>query len=240
MSLSVTAVSPGRTITGYSWTITASPPGGVMGATWAPTPPTAATESFTPGVVGSHTIHVTVTDSAGATASCDTHVIAQASGLRVEMTWDGTGDLDLHLHNGVTTSPWFSTPNDCYYANPTAAWGVAGTQDDGIFDQDSITGFGPEILHVTTPTIAEGYTIAVHEYSMSAAGRTATVRVFCGPGSTPAGTYTSRAFATVTAGGNCSVAEFWRVATVRFTTATACTLTPINTYGPSSAACTAF
>lgn len=210
-----------------------------MGATWSPAPPNAATELFTPPVVGVFTLHVTVTDSVGATASCNTHVTAQSTGLRLELTWDGTGDLDLHLHDNVITSPWFSTPNDCYYANRAAAWDTAGTLDDGILDQDSITGYGPELLHVTAPVIAESYTVAVHHYN-NAMGRVATVRVFCGPGTTPAATYTSRAFGASTGTGNCGTNEFWRVASVVFTSATACTLTPINTYNPSSAACAAF
>lgn len=237
--LTATAASPGRTITGYNWTITASPTGGATVATFMPTPPTAATETFNPGVIGAYTLHVVVTDSAGATASCDTHVTAQSTGLRLELTWDGTGDLDLHLHNGVTTTPWFSTPNDCYYANRNAAWDAVGTLDDGFLDLDSITGFGPELAHVTTPVIGENYTVAVHVYASTAAGRIATTRIFCGPGSAPAAVRTSRALAGTTSG-NCTTNDFWRVATVRFTSATTCTVTPIDTYAASSTACTAF
>jgi hypothetical protein len=179
-----------------------------------------------------------VTDSAGATGSCDTHVTAQSAGLRLELRWDGTGDLDLHLHNGVTTSPWYSTPNDCYYANRMAAWDLAGTADDGFLDLDNTTGYGPELAHVTAPVIGESYTVGVHNYN-NGAGRIATVSIYCGTTTVPFAVRTSRALTGTTAG-NCTANDFWRVATVRFTSPTTCIVTPIDTYNPSSGACTAF
>ena len=235
------ASSLGRTITGYAWTITASPPTGPSLVSWAPTPPTAATESFLPRVVGSYTIHVVATDSMGATGSCDTHVDALRQGLRLELTWDGStasGDLDLHLHNNVGTSPWFNIPNDCFYNDVGPMWDAVGTADDPSFDFDSTIAPGPEAAHINAPVIGESYTIGVHNYR-GGAGRHATVNVYCGSSSTPAATRISRAL-TGSGAGNCTANDFWKVATVTFTSATACTVTPIDTYVASSTACTAF
>ena len=230
-SMTVTAVSPGRTITSYGWTVMSGPTMEPNSWTWNPTGMNAATETFAPGVVGTYTIRVQVTDSAGATGSCTTHVTAMSHGLRLEVTWDGTGDLDLHLHNGVTTSPWFSTPNDLYYANLNPAWG-------GVFDLDSITGYGPELAHHNAPTIGESYTLAVHNYG-SGAGRIATARIYCGRTTTPTMTYTSRPL-TGTGSGMTSTNDFWKVARIQFSTASACTVTPVDTYVTSMAATTAF
>jgi hypothetical protein len=40
--------------------------------------------------------------------------------------------------------------------------------------------------------------------------------------------------------GNCTANDFWKVATVRFTSATTCTVTTVNTYTGSNPRCTAF
>ena len=90
------------------------------------------------------------------------------------------------------------------------------------------------------PALATDYTIGVHNYS-GAAGRIATVNVFCGSttSTTPTMTFTSRALAGASSG-NCSTNDFWKVARVRFSSATACTITPVNTYQASSGVCTGF
>ena len=81
--------------------------------------------------------------------------------------------------------------------------------------------------------IAEkGYTIAVHNYAR-AAGRVATVDVFCGGVSSPSQTFTSRPLQG-NSSGDSSPNDFWKVAQVVFTSPTTCVITPINTYGPSS------
>ena len=191
-----------------------------------------ASEVFNPGVVGTYTVHVVVTDSAGASASCDTHVTAMSHGIRVELLWDGPGDVDLHVHNGVTTSPWFTTPNDCYYANPDATWGA-------VLDLDSIDGPGPELTHIDTPVSGMTYTMAAHAYSMTSAGRTATMRVYCGRTTTPAIVRTSHPFVAPSSG-NSSANDFWRAASITWNAAPPCTATPIDTYTTSMSASTTF
>ncbi len=227
ITLSVT----GAGLTGYNWTIVSGPTGGAATAVWAPAPPTAPTERFTPYIVGAYVIRVTATDSGGRMVSCMFTVTALPHGLRVQLTWNGSGDLDLHVHNGTTT-PWFAV-NDCYYANLSPPWGA-------VLDFDNVTANGPENTRIDTPAIGMAYTIAVHNYS-GGAGRIARIDIFCGSTMSvvPTATFSSRALAGAT-GGNCTSNDFWRVARVVMTSTTACTVTPINTYAASSGACTAF
>src|SRR6185369_11114938 len=162
--------------------------GGAAVSTWAPSPPTAMTEVFTPGLVGDYIIEITGTDAGGHVVTCQFTVTALPHGLRVQLTWNGTGDLDLHVHNQITT-PWFSSPNDCYYGNITPAWGAS-------LDFDNTSQNGPENVSMDNPVVGQSYTIAVHNYS-SGAGRTATVQIFCGSttSTVPNATFMSRALA---------------------------------------------
>ncbi len=218
-------------IASYSWRIVTGPTGGAGTSVWSPTPPTAATESFTPTIVGDYVIEVSGVDTYGRTITCRFMVSALPHGLRVEVTWDGTGDVDLHLHSGTTT-PWFAT-NDCYYANTVSTWGA-------VLDFDNTSSSGPENIRMDAPALATGYTIGVHNYS-GAAGRIATVKIFCGSttSTVPTATYTSRALAGTSAG-SASTNDFWKVARVTFTSASACTITAVNTYQASSVVTTAF
>ncbi|MEI8257482.1 MAG: MopE-related protein [Deltaproteobacteria bacterium] len=223
ITLSVT----GTGFVSYTWTIVTGPTGGAATAVWAPAPPTAATEVFTPFIVGVYNIRVTGTPSSGPAVSCTFNVTARPHGLRVQLAWDGSGDVDLHLLQGTSTG-WVA-PNDCYYGNRTTTWGAT-------LDFDNTSASGPENIAMNTPVIGTPYAIGVHNYS-GAAGRIATIQVFCGSTVTtvPTQTFTSRAL--TGAAGGCSANDFWKVATVTFTSATACTITPINTYTASSARC---
>jgi hypothetical protein len=229
ISLAVTSVGIDR----YSWRIVSAPEGGAETAVWAPSPPTSSTEAFTPYIVGEYVIEVTGTLPSGMTITCRFRVTALPHGLRVQLRWDGPGDLDLHVHSPVTTTPWFRSPEDCYYANTSPAWGAS-------LDIDNTSSDGPENINLDEPVTGSSYTIAVHSYAR-AAGRTATIDVFCGArmSTAPTATFSSRALAG-TAAGNCTGNDFWTVARVTFTSPSTCTVTPIDTYRPSSAACTAF
>jgi hypothetical protein len=228
-------VAAGVGLTSFSWSIVSAPAGGASTVVWSPDPPHSAMEQFTPYIVGVYQIRVTAVDAGGHTLTCMFSVTATAHGLRVELTWNGSGDMDLHLHNGTTTRPWY-TGADCYYGNCQGSplpWGAE-------LDFDNTVSNGPENTRVNTPAIGMDYTVAVHNYA-SAAGRRATVRIFCGSSgsTTPTAMYTSAAF-TGRSAGDCTVNQFWRVATIRFTSASACTITPINTYTPSTNACSRF
>ncbi|MBN8610516.1 MAG: hypothetical protein J0L92_08030 [Deltaproteobacteria bacterium] len=228
VSLTITSMG----ITSQSWRVVSAPEGGAETAEWSPTPPTATTESFTPYIVGEYVIEVTGTLASGMTVTCRFRVTALPHGLRVQLRWDGAGDVDLHVHGPTTSTPWFSSPDDCYYANTSPAWGAS-------LDLDNTTADGPENINLDEPVTGSSYTIAVHNYAR-AAGRTASIDVFCGArmSTMPTATFTSRPLAG-TAAGNCTANDFWTVARVTFTSPSTCTVTPIDTYRASSLACTA-
>lgn len=226
----------GTGLSGYSWRVVTQPSGAGSSAVWSPAPPTQASVQFLPYIVGVYTLEASARDAQNQVHTCQTLVTAQAHGLRVELTWNGSGDVDLHLHNGTNT-PWFDSSgsqNDCYYSDcvtTPVAWGAS-------LDVDNVTANGPENVNVDTPNLNENYAVAAHNYT-GASGRVATVKIFCGltqGGITPTATYTSRALAGTTSG-NCTANDFWRVATVRFTAPGVCTVTPLNTYTPSTDAC---
>lgn len=243
VTLTATGMAVGSNIVAYDWALTRYPMGGLGTPNqWQPNPPNAPVEVFLPFIVGVYDVQVTVTDDAGRMAGCTTQVTAEGEGLQVTLTWDGAGDVDLHLHNGQMTSPWFGPNggNDCYYANRTPLWSAATPMGVGAnpeLDFDNTTGLGPENTRVQAPEIGRGYVVGVHNFS-GAAGRRATLDIFCG-GTQPQQSFTSRPLAGASAG-QCSDNDFWKVAQVTFTSSVTCSITPIDTYGPSSAACNAF
>lgn len=229
-SISLTATTMG-TITNRSWSIVSGPTGGAAVARWSPNPPTSLTESFTPIIVGVYRIRVSGRDGFGGTQSCEFNVTALPRGLRVELTWDGTGDVDLHLHNSDNTR-WFNG-DDCFYSN-------MHTDFNAWLDVDNVVSDGPENIRIDSPPTTGVYTIGIHNYARGA-GRVATVKVYCGTtgGITPNAVYTSTALAGNDVG-NCTNNTFWKVARVAFRADGGCDLTPINTYSTSNARCMAF
>lgn len=240
VTLTATGLAIGANITGYSWALTSFPVGGQGTPNqWSPNPPNAITEAFLPFIVGVYDIQVTMTDDVGRMASCTTQVIAEGEGLQVTMTWDGAGDVDLHVHDGVTTSPWYGN-DDCYYSNRTPIWNPGfpiSTGPNPELDFDNTSANGPENTRILVPEVGQTYTVAAHNYSRSA-GRLVTIDIYCG-GTLPQATFVSRAL-TGTDSGDCTANDFWKVAQVIFTSQNTCTVVPIDTYGPSSAACTSF
>jgi hypothetical protein len=213
--------------TRYQWALVSAPPGGAatLGS------PTSTSTTFTSVIVGAYTVRFTATDAMGRSASCETSVQMRGHGLRVELSWNtgvrpptstGRVDLDLHMHNRLATA-WSSAPNNCYYRNPTPSWDARGTADDPALDVDNTYGFGPENIRVDQPVNTQIYSVAVHAYSGAVRSAT-TVRIYCGD--TLAATY-ARELVGVSGSGD-SNSPFWRVARVRFTSPSACTVTPID------------
>jgi hypothetical protein len=225
-AISLTAMGVG--LRDVSWTLVSSPAGGAGSVVWAPAPPTALTERFTPFIVGDYVLRVSGTDVAGRVITCMFTVTALPHGLRVQLSWNGAGDVDLHVHNANNTA-WFNG-DDCYYGNLRPAWGA-------VLDFDNTSTVGPENTRLDAPAVGSSYVVGVHNYAR-AQGRVATVQIFCGSttSTTPTGTYMSRAF-TLGGSGNCANNDFWRVARVTMTSATTCTITPLNTYTTGSGAC---
>jgi hypothetical protein len=222
----------GAGITNVTWVVVAQPTGAGSSAEWNPGP-SGSTAGFRPYIVGVYTLEARGQDAQGRPQSCQVNVTAQAHGLRVELTWDGFGDVDLHLHNNENTR-WFGA-DDCYYGNCVAPREVYW---DARLDVDNVTSDGPENINLDFPGINEDYVIGIHNYAR-ASGRTPVVKVYCGltaNGITPQAVYTGPV---LQGGGNgdCTGNTFWRVVKVRFPSPGSCTLTPINTTTSSNDAC---
>lgn len=241
VSLGVNIMTRGTNVTSISWGIVSAPPGGIGTPNqWNPDPPNTANVDFLAYIVGVYQLHVVVTDDVGTEAACDFNVTAEGHGLRTTMTWDGSGDVDLHVTES-TTQPWFSSPSDCYYSNRTPLWDAASPAATGPnpqLDFDNTSGFGPENTTIDIPIIGHVYTIAAHNFSASA-GRIVTIDIFCGGVTSPTATFMSNPLQGSTAG-NCTGNDFWKVATVEFTSLTSCIVTPINTTVASSSACLSY
>ena len=206
-------------VVSYNWTVVTRPSG--SGAT--PSSPSSATTSFTPDLVGTYQLRFTATDNEGLSSSCTTTVTSTGQGIRVELTWNVPGDVDLHLLH-PSAAAWFSSPYDCYYANIAPLWDGATIADDPRLDIDDIPGDGPENINVDVPVNPQTYRVGVHHYAATGT-RTATVRIYCGDLSiTPVATYTR----TVYGSGVIGEGDFWRVADVRWT-GTTCSVTTLNT-----------
>lgn len=241
VTLTASPMFLGTTRQSVEWRLVGAPMGG-MGTPnlWNPDPPVTDTVTFTPVIVGTYDIEVVATDTTGGTATCRTTVIAEGRGLRVTMTWDGAGDVDLHMHNQNVATPWFSS-DDCYYSNRQPIWDatyIAGVGTNPTLDFDNTSANGPENISLDTVVVGVPYMIAAHNFSRSA-GRIVDIQIFCGQATTPIQTFTSRPLAG-TDSGNCTPNDFWRVAVVTFSSQSSCTITPIDTYLPSSNACVAY
>ena len=219
------------TVSNIAWTVLSGPVGGATSAIWNPAPPTTHSESFRPLIVGAYRVRITARDGFNSPLACEFNVTAQGHGIRVELTWDGAGDLDLHLHNGNMTRWYNSTPDDCHYGRMSTAWGA-------VLDVDNVTRNGPENIRLDVPTIGANYTIGVHHYA-NGAGRHATVKVYCGAGIVPVSTFVSTALAGTSAG-NCTNNSFWRVAQITADSTGGCTVAPIDTLTTSTNACNNF
>jgi hypothetical protein len=215
-------LATGSGVSNYAFTITAGPAGGAATAIWGGLVSSSPSAQLTPIIVGEYTVQITALNGAGDPLSCSFRVTALPHGLRVQLYWDGNGDVDLHLLNPMATR-WSLAPNDTFYQNRTSTWGAA-------LDVDNVTANGPENITVDDPVVGTTYTIGVHHFAR-ATGRIASVSVFCGDttSTTPQQTWTSRPLMG-TEMGLCMANDFWRVARITFTSPSACTIEPIDTY----------
>jgi hypothetical protein len=220
----VTLTATSSTPAAYLWEVV-SPPGALYTLGGA----AALSTTFTSVIVGTYTLRFTATDAMGRAASCMTSVTMQGHGLRVEMTWDTDGnDVDLHVHNSAATM-WFDAVNDCYFRNRRPEWDAVGPVDNPALDTDDTNGRGPENIRVDEPPTTQTYSVGVHYWSGMAPSNV-TVRVYCGD------RLAAPAFVRSMQGGDGMTNDFWRVARVRFTSPTACTVTPVNDVVQASAA----
>lgn len=206
------------------WVLEGAPPGSAR-------PPARRDQrfgaTFVPDVVGEYVLRFEVTDEQGEQDQCVTRVHAvPGPGLRVELWWNPPGrqcpsaaeascdraDLDLHLLRQPSARGWGSD-DDCYFANCngaaglTLAWGRDGAGDDPTLLRDDVSGHGPEVVSLPSPTDA-AYRVGVHYFDPRGAdAQTASLMVYC------AGAVTSFGPVTLPASGLRGGA-FWPVAEV--------------------------
>ncbi|MEZ4392759.1 MAG: MopE-related protein [Polyangiales bacterium] len=209
------------------WEVVSRPAG--AGSEGAFANPSACDTTFSSVIVGVYTVRVTVTDANGRTATCMTMVTLTGRGMRVELTWSTTGDVDLHVLHSAATA-WFSSPLDCYYANTRPTWDGAADLSPRL-DVDNVSANGPENVRIDAPAGGSVYRVGVHAFSRVDMGSVATVRIYCGGTSVPSRTFTR----TITSRGG-AANDFWRVADVRMDSASRCTITPVDDVVAASAA----
>lgn len=216
----VTLTATPSTAGTYLWEVINAPPGAIYTLNGASTP----SATFTSVIVGTFTLRFTVTDAQGRAASCMTTVTMQGHGLRVEMVWDTDGtDIDLHVHNESALA-WFDNVNDCYFRNRRPEWNAPGVTDNPSLDTDDTNGRGPENIRVDDPPSAQTYSVGAH-YWAGAPPTNVTVRIYCGDRlAAPAFVRSLQSTGAATNEGN----DFWRIARVRFTSPSACTVTPLQ------------
>lgn len=177
----------------YQWTLITKP----SGSTTHLSSQTASRPTFFADLAGRYEFDLDVRNSAGTWDGTPDRVVVDAvpaDGFYVEVSWDSTADLDLHVLNGTTG---IFGAGDCSYCNMTPSWAGSGTADDPSLDADAIFGYGPETTTITSPA-SGNYDIKVHYYgtggSSSCSGTCpssmATARVYLG--GVLAATYTKR------------------------------------------------
>lgn len=167
-------------IVSWTWSLVDTPMGSGAGQ------PNGDTQDarFTPDIAGEYVLEVIAVDDQGFEVRETILVSAIATeGLRVEVTWDSSGDMDTHLL-APTARMWGDNNLDCYYANcihERRNWGsAASAEDDPSLDLDNTTAFGPENTNIETP--ADGtYRVGVHAFSGTS---NVTVNVYCGGSTT--------------------------------------------------------
>lgn len=158
----------GAPLASYEWEIISKPNGSS-----ATLPFTSANQipGFYADLAGSYIAQLTVTNQMGLLDSCLVTLQSLPSqDLWVEMFWEQTDDMDLHLvAPGGSYDDW---DTDCYYSNCVNGgpdWGILGdSSDDPRLDLDDIDGMGPENINIYTPQSNGTYTVYVHDYTGSA------------------------------------------------------------------------
>jgi hypothetical protein len=149
----------GLEIVQVEWTLISAPAGSTseLSSSTAPRP-----ELFV-DLAGEYVFELTVMNEKGVWDSTPDKVRIEATpldGFYVELSWDSTPDLDIHL---LRSGSALFSQGDCSYCNMSPNWGVAGTADNPSLDWDAIDGFGPETITIDAPA-ADTYTVGVHYY----------------------------------------------------------------------------
>ena len=155
---------------GYRWRLISTPAGNAAGLSGAPgaTPNDSTTEqhpTLFAQVVGDYEVGVRVLDATGC-ESAEVVLLVRVkpnTAVHVQLTWDESTDVDLHMVRGGTTP--FGAADACYFANPNPDWGAV----DPSLDIDDIAGCNPENIHFgesggALPPVGSDYALYVHYF----------------------------------------------------------------------------
>lgn len=140
--------------------------------------------------------------------------------------------MDLHFLNTPSTAtpvPWFNRFFDCFFANRTPDWGIAGQEIDNPRLVTDMHNAGTETT-VASRLQSGTYTVGVHYYCDRQYGSSdALVRIFCG------GALVASIGPTTVPKSN----TLWEVAEIQFAFP-ACRVTPLNVVRDVTQGCEGF
>jgi len=150
----------GLPIMEYTWTVVSVP----EGSTASLSDDKDDRPVFFVDVVGDYVFDLTVRNSHDvwdATPDRVTVTAEPSQEFYVQLTWDTTADLDLHLLDG--TGALYEIPGDANWCNPVPEWSGPGLADDPSLEWDETQGYGPETIVMELPA-AGAYPIKVVYY----------------------------------------------------------------------------
>ena len=104
---------------------------------------------------GTDALGKTVTDQASASVAIVVY------GIRIELTWNATTDMDLHFIR--PGGAYWDTFDDCHWRNENPDWGLPGVvKDNPVYSDDDTDGYGPESIYLKQPYEPGDYQIAVN------------------------------------------------------------------------------
>jgi hypothetical protein len=155
---------------GYRWRLISAPTGNVAGLSGAlgATPSDTTTEqnpTLFAQLVGDYQVGMKVLDATGC-ESAEVMLLVRVkpnTAVHVQLTWDESSDVDLHMVRGETTA--FGAADACYFGNTNPDWGTV----DPSLDIDDLAGCNPENIHFgefggAQPPVGSDYGIYVHYF----------------------------------------------------------------------------
>lgn len=150
----------GFTPLSYAWTLRTRPGGSATSLT---NPNVAQPELFL-DVAGTYELELSVTNALGVPDPTPDLLTLEArpeERFYVQLTWDSTADIDLHV---VPQGDAFFDATDACYCNRTPVWPPAGVRDNPSLDRDDRNGYGPETTTILDPS-AVTFDVKVHYFS---------------------------------------------------------------------------
>ncbi|MFW5739129.1 MAG: hypothetical protein ACOC1F_02050 [Myxococcota bacterium] len=144
----------------YQWRLLFAPAGNATGLSGAQQNPTLFAQ-----LVGDYEVGLRVVDATGCVSE-EKKVLIRVkpnTAVYVQLTWDESSDVDLHMVQGSTSQ--FATGNPCYFGAPNPDWGAV----DPSLDIDDLAGCNPENIYYgefggLQPPLGSDYGIFVHCY----------------------------------------------------------------------------